>query len=266
MKSEDKRIPEIDNQFYEEFIPRLNELVKDINNEFTFVWSLYGEPNHVSAEINRECRTATKIHELIEKFNETPIERVPIKEYEIKYPSKYDKKVTKYFHPFYYETLMKNAKNMYGKIYAFFDSIYRFYNSIIMNRGIRDEIQYYVAYEDLYPNHEAFERGYLPKICSISAEIYRTVFKNLDKFMKDILECQSRWGDPYEGIKDSFNFAEDIDKDLLHTAELIIDIDYNKMKDIIKCHNDILEVQGKIQTELAYLYCCKTMDPFPEME
>ena len=266
MKREDKRVPIIDNQFYEEFIPKLNKLVEDISREFTFIWSLYNAPNHVRAEMDREYRIVTKINELIEKFNSTPIvERVPIKDYKVKYPSKQNKKVTKYFHPFYYETLMKNVRNMYGEMIAFFNSIYRFYNSInIFNRG--GEIQYHVAYEDLFPAHEAFERAYLPKICSISAEIYKIVFKHLDQFMKDILEYQLFWGDPYEGSKDPFNFAENIDKDLFYTAELIVDIDCNRMKDIIKCQNDILEIQGKIQTELAYLYCHKTMDPFPETE
>lgn len=266
MKREDKRIPIIDNQFYEEFIPRLNKLVEDISNEFMFVWSLYNKPNDVRTEMDREHRIVTRINELIEKFNETPIERVPIKEYKVKYPSKQNKKVTKYFHPFYYEILMKNVKNMYGAMLAFFDSIYRFYSSISMYKGPRDEIQYHIAYEDLNPEHEAFERGYLPNICSIFAEVYKTVFNKMDQFMKDILEYQLWWGDPYKGSKDPFHFAEDIDKDLLYTAELIVDIDCNKMKDIIKCQNDILEVQGKIQTELAYLYCRKTMNPFPEME
>lgn len=267
MKREDKRIPIIDNQFYEEFIPKLNKLVKDISNEFTFTWSLYGEPNHVQTEMDREHRTAMRINELIEKFK-TIIseEHVSIKDYKVKYPSKQNKKVTKYFHPFYYEILMKNIKDMYGSMQAFFDSIYRFYNSISMHIGPREEIQYYVAYEDLHADHKAFERGYLPNVCSISAEIYKTVFKNIEKFMKDILEYQLWWGDPYEGSKDAFNFAENIDKDLLYTAELIVDIDCNRMKEIIKYQNDTLEVQGKIQTELAYLYCHKTMDPFPEME
>ena len=267
MKREDKRIPIIDNQFYEEFIPRLNKLVKDISTEFLFVWSLYNEPNHVQTEMDREQRITAKINELIEKFK-TIIseEHVSIKDYKVKYPSKQNKKVTKYFHPFYYEILMKNVKDMYGSMLAFFNSIYRFYNSISMHIGPREEIQYYVAYEDLYPEHEAFERKYLPNLCSISAEIYKTVFKNIEKFMKDILEYQLWWGDPYEGSKDAFNFAENIDKDLLYTAELIVDIDCNRMKELIQYQNDTLEVQGKIQTELAYLYCHKTMDPFPEME
>lgn len=269
MKREDKRIPIIDNQFYEEFIPRLNKLVEDISYEFMFVWSrsLYNEPNYVRTEMDREHRIVTRINELIEKFIETSTERhVSIKEYKVKYPSKQNKKVTKYFHPFYYETLMKNAKNMYGSMLAFFDSIYRFYSAINKHVGANGEIQYHIAYEDLNPEHEAFERGYLPNICSISAEIYKTVFKNLDQFMKDILEYQLWWGDPYKGSKDPFHFAEDIDKNLFYTAELIVDIDCNRMKDIIKYQNDILEVQGKIQIELAYLYCRKTMDPFPEME
>lgn len=266
MKKEDKRIPIIDNQFYEEFIPRLNKLVKDINTEFLFSRSLYCEPYSVRTEIDKEHRMAMRINELIEEFNATPIERVPIKEYKVKHPSKQDKKVTKYFHPFYYEILMKNVKDMYQRMHAFFDSIYRFYNSISMHIGPREEIQYYVAYEDLHPEHEVFERGYLPNVCSISAEIYRVVFKNMEQFMKDILEYQLWWGDPYKGSKDPFNFAKDIDKDLLYTAELIVDIDYNRMKELIKYQNDTLEVQGKIQTELAYLYCHKTMDPFPEME
>ena len=265
MKREDKRIPIIDNQFYEEFIPRLNKLVKDISNEFIFVWSLYNEPNYVPTEMDRERRIVTKINGLIEKFKTIIAEEhVSIKDYKVKYPSEQHKKVTKYFHPFYYETLMKNVKDMYGSMLAFFDSIYRFYNSIIMFH--KGEIQYHVAYEDLHPEHEAFERGYLPNICSISADIYKTVFNNLEQFMKDILEYQLWWGDPYAGSKDPFSFAEGIDKDLLHTAELIVDIDCNRTREIRKYQHDILEVQGKIQTELAYLYCNKTMDPFPEME
>ncbi len=267
MKREDKRIPIIDNQFYEEFIPRLNKLVKDINTEFLFSWSLYREPYNVRTEIDREHRIAMRINELIEKFKTIIAEEhVSIKDYKVKYPSEQNKKVTKYFHPFYYEILMKNVKDMYERMHAFFDSIHHFYNSISMHIGPREEIQYYVAYEDLHPEHEAFERKYLPNLCSISAEIYKTVFKNIEKFMKDILEYQLWWGDPYEGSKDAFNFAENINKDLLYTAELIVDIDCNRMKELIKYQNDTLEIQGKIQTELAYLYCHKTMDPFPEME
>lgn len=265
MKREDKRIPIIDNQFYEEFIPRLNKLVMDINNEFIFIWSLYNEPDYVLTEMDRERRITAKINDLIEKFKTVIAEEhVPMKDYKVKYPSEQNKKVTKYFHPFYYETLMKNVKDMYGSMLAFFDSIYRFYNSIIMFH--KGEIQYHVAYEDLHPEHKVFERKYLPNLCSISAEIYKTVFKNIEKFMKDILEYQLWWGDPYEGSKDAFNFAENIDKNLLYTAELIVDIDCNRMKELIKYQNDTLEVQGKIQTELAYLYCHKTIDPFPELE
>lgn len=267
MKREDKRIPIINNQFYEEFIPRLNKLVKDISNEFMFVWSLYNEPNHVQTEMDRERRIVTRINELIEKFKTIIAEEhVSIKDYKVKYPSEQHKKVTKYFHPFYYETLMKNVKDMYGSMLAFFDSIYRFYSSINTYIGKRDEIQYYVANEDLHPEHEIFERGYLPNICSITADIYKTVFDNLEQFMKDILEYQLWWGDPYAGSKDPFSFAEGIDKDLLHTAELIVDIDCYRTREIRKYQHDILEVQGKIQTELAYMYCRKTMDPFPEME
>ena len=260
MKREDKRIPSIDNQFYEEFIPKLNELIEDIKREFVFCWSINGEPCYIRTEIDREHRTVTRINELIEKFNSEPIKRVPIKEYKVKYPSKQNKTVTKYFHPFYYETLMKNVKSMYETMRSFFDSIYQFYSSIIT---FDDEIQYRIAYEDLTPDHAIFERKYLPNICSISADINRLVFHNVEQFQKDILEYQLFWGDPYAGSKDVFNFAENIDKDLLYTAELIVDIDYHRMKDIVKYETDILEVQGKIQTELAYLYCHKTMDPFP---